>query len=128
MPAEKVADTRRVVFNNRLDAAVTGFFALLIVALLAEAALEWYRILTGRRPARAHREPLRADEVGGGLAVRRLRAAWLRGRLAPPPRVERGRGLRDLPRAGGESATASSREAFYLDSLRRRYRGPNRCC
>ena len=35
VPEAKVADTRRVVFNNRLDAAVTGFFALLILALLA---------------------------------------------------------------------------------------------
>ena len=35
VPEAKIADTRRVVFNNRLDAAVTGFFALLIVALLA---------------------------------------------------------------------------------------------
>ncbi len=46
-----MADTRRVVFNNRLDAAVTGFFALLILALLAEAAVEWYRILTRQGPA-----------------------------------------------------------------------------
>jgi carbon starvation protein len=49
--AEKVSDTRHVIFNNRLDAAVTGFLALLILALLVEAALEWYRILTGQRTA-----------------------------------------------------------------------------
>jgi carbon starvation protein len=52
VPTEKVGDTRHVVFNNRLDAAVTGFFALLILALLFEAGLEWYRILTGRTTAR----------------------------------------------------------------------------
>ena len=45
----KLAETRQVIFNNRLDAAVTGFFALLILLLLAEAAFEWYRILAGRR-------------------------------------------------------------------------------
>jgi carbon starvation protein len=44
-----VADTRHLVFNNRLDAAVTGFFALLILALLVEAGVEWYRILTRRK-------------------------------------------------------------------------------
>ncbi|HSD66037.1 MAG TPA: carbon starvation CstA family protein [Vicinamibacteria bacterium] len=49
VPLPRAAETRRVVFNARLDAGVTGFFALLIVALLAEAALEWYRIATGRR-------------------------------------------------------------------------------
>jgi carbon starvation protein len=51
VPAEKLAETRRLVFNNRLDAAVTGFFALLILALLVEAVWEWHRILSGRREA-----------------------------------------------------------------------------
>ena len=49
IPAAKLAETRQVIFNNRLDAAVTGFFALLILLLLVEAATEWYRILAGRR-------------------------------------------------------------------------------
>jgi carbon starvation protein len=54
---EKVADTRHLIFNNRLDAAVTGFFALLILALLVEAATGWYRILTGRTTARLTETP-----------------------------------------------------------------------
>jgi carbon starvation protein len=49
VPEAKLADTRHVIFNNRLDAGVTGFFALLILLLLAEAASEWYRILSGKR-------------------------------------------------------------------------------
>jgi carbon starvation protein len=55
--SEKVADTRHLIFNNRLDAAVTGFFALLILALLVEAATGWYRILTGRTTARLTETP-----------------------------------------------------------------------
>jgi carbon starvation protein len=51
VPPGKLAEVRHLIFNNRLDAAVTGFFALLILALLAEAAAEWYRILGGRRAA-----------------------------------------------------------------------------
>jgi len=51
LPEARVAEVRRVVFNNRLDAMVTGFFALLVLALLAEAALDWYRILTRQKPA-----------------------------------------------------------------------------
>jgi carbon starvation protein len=47
---EKVADTRHVAFNNCLDAVVTGFFALLLLALLVEAAIEWYLILARRKP------------------------------------------------------------------------------
>jgi carbon starvation protein len=51
VPEAKVAETRRVVWNARLDAGVTGFFALLIAALLAEAGLEWHRIASGRKAA-----------------------------------------------------------------------------
>ena len=51
VPEAKLAETRQVIFNNRLDAGVTGFFAILILLLLAEAAYEWYRILSGRREA-----------------------------------------------------------------------------
>jgi len=51
VPEAKLAETRHVIFNNRLDAFVTGFFALLILLLLAEAASQWYRILAGKRSA-----------------------------------------------------------------------------
>jgi carbon starvation protein len=57
VPEAKLAETRHVIFNNRLDAGVTGFFALLIVLLLAEAANEWYRILSGKREARLTETP-----------------------------------------------------------------------
>ncbi len=57
VPEPRVPDTRRVVFNARLDAAVTAFFALLIVLLLVEGGLEWYRIATGRRPATLTESP-----------------------------------------------------------------------
>jgi carbon starvation protein len=57
VPAAKLVETRRVIFNNRLDAGVTGFLALLILLLLAEAAFEWYQILTGRRQAALTESP-----------------------------------------------------------------------
>jgi carbon starvation protein len=53
----KLAETRRVIFNNRLDAGVTGFFAVLILLLLAEAATEWYLILSGKRSAAVRETP-----------------------------------------------------------------------
>jgi carbon starvation protein len=49
VPAEKRGETERLVFNNRLDAAVTALFAVLILVLILEALLEWYRILSGRK-------------------------------------------------------------------------------
>jgi carbon starvation protein len=57
VPEAKLAETRHVIFNNRLDAGVTGFFAILILLLLAEAGYEWYRILSGRREARLTETP-----------------------------------------------------------------------
>jgi carbon starvation protein len=57
VPAEKVAGERRVAFNNRLDAGVTLLFAGLVVLLIGEALLEWFRILTGRKQALTHEAP-----------------------------------------------------------------------
>jgi carbon starvation protein len=57
VPEAEVADARHLVFNNRLDAAVTGFFALLILALLVEAGVEWYRILARRKSASLTESP-----------------------------------------------------------------------
>ena len=54
---EKLADTRRLAFNCRLDAGVTLVFASLILLLIAEAAHEWFRILSGRAAAVVHEAP-----------------------------------------------------------------------
>jgi carbon starvation protein len=48
IPAAKIADTQRVIFNQRLDAAVTVVLATMIIVLLVEALVQWYRILSGR--------------------------------------------------------------------------------
>jgi carbon starvation protein len=57
VPPAKVAETRRVAFNNRLDAGVTLLFAGLIVLLIAEAGYEWFRLLSGRAPTVVHEAP-----------------------------------------------------------------------
>jgi carbon starvation protein len=57
LSADKVAATQRVIFNNYLDVAVTALFAVLLVLLLAEAFLEWYRLLSGRRVAELREAP-----------------------------------------------------------------------
>jgi carbon starvation protein len=43
------AATARLIFNDRLDAAVTGILILLIAMILVESAAEWLRILAGRK-------------------------------------------------------------------------------
>jgi carbon starvation protein len=49
IPADQVATVQRQIFNNRLDAAVTGLFALMVLVILVDCAREWLAILTRRK-------------------------------------------------------------------------------
>src|SRR5881394_94765 len=46
---KSAADVHRMMFNDRLDAAVAGFFMIAVVIILAESIREWARILSGRK-------------------------------------------------------------------------------
>jgi carbon starvation protein len=48
VPADRLAATERLVFNNRLDAVVTGVFALLVLVILADSVRTWLGILRRR--------------------------------------------------------------------------------
>lgn len=45
----KIADTQRLIFNLRLDAAVTAILAAMILVLLVEALAQWFAILSRRK-------------------------------------------------------------------------------
>jgi len=47
VPAAQVAETQRLIFNNRLDAVLTGAFALLVMVILVESARNWYAYAFG---------------------------------------------------------------------------------
>ena len=47
VPAEKVFETRQVIFNNRLDAAVTALFMALVAVIVLDAARVWWKTLRG---------------------------------------------------------------------------------
>ncbi|PYV84563.1 MAG: hypothetical protein DMG05_24415, partial [Acidobacteria bacterium] len=49
VPAEKLAETQALIFNDRLDAVLTGLFMILVLVIVAESARQWYRVLSGRR-------------------------------------------------------------------------------
>ncbi|HTC78521.1 MAG: carbon starvation protein A [Acidobacteria bacterium] len=49
--------TARLIFNDRLDAAVTGILILLIAMILIESAAEWVRVLAGRKQAVVRESP-----------------------------------------------------------------------
>ena len=49
VPAARMVETERLMFNDRLDAAVTAVFASLVVVILAESARHWYLYAVGRK-------------------------------------------------------------------------------
>ncbi len=57
IPAAKLVDTQRLIFNQRLDAAVTAVLALMVIVLIVEALVQWYAILSSRRAPALHESP-----------------------------------------------------------------------
>jgi carbon starvation protein len=66
VPTEQVAATQRLVFNNRLDAVTAAVFAGLVVVLLVEAGVEWYRIMGARKAVVLHEAPYMATQWAEG--------------------------------------------------------------
>ena len=74
IPAVKVTETHRLMFNLRLDAVVTSVLVLMIVLLILEALVQWYSILSRRSEAVLHESPYIAtrwakDFAGAGHGV-----------------------------------------------------------
>jgi carbon starvation protein len=57
VPAGRLAETTRLIFNQRLDAVVTGTLALMILVLVVEAIYEWVRNWTSSRAPVLHEAP-----------------------------------------------------------------------
>ena len=57
---------RQMMFNDRLDAAVAGFFLASVVVILVASAREWAAVLRGRRPAVSTEVPFRARAAVSG--------------------------------------------------------------
>jgi carbon starvation protein len=57
IPAAKVVETQRLIFNQRLDAAVTAILAVMVIVLIVEAVVQWYSILSRRSEPVLHESP-----------------------------------------------------------------------
>jgi carbon starvation protein len=66
IPAAKIAETQRLIFNQRLDAAVTAVLAVMILVLIVEALIQWHAILNrGKQPV-LHETPYVATQWAEG--------------------------------------------------------------
>ena len=50
-------ETARLIFNDRLDAIVTGVLVLLVALIVVESGREWLGVLSGRKTARVSETP-----------------------------------------------------------------------
>jgi carbon starvation protein len=57
IPAAKIAETKHIIFNQRMDAAVTAVLAGMVVVLIIEALIQWYATLRRRAPSVLHEAP-----------------------------------------------------------------------
>ena len=55
--APKPAEIARLIFNDRLDAAVAGVLVCLVTLILIESLLEWSLVLSGQKEARVKETP-----------------------------------------------------------------------
>ena len=56
--------TARLIFNNRLDAAVTAILLVMVALVLFESARQWVGVLSGRREARVKEAPFVMTRLG----------------------------------------------------------------
>jgi carbon starvation protein len=69
IPAAKIAETHRLIFNQRLDAAVTAVLASMVLVLVFEALFQWYSILSRRREPVLHESPYVATRWAEGFSA-----------------------------------------------------------
>jgi carbon starvation protein len=54
---QTLADARRLIVNDRIDAAVAAFFLLSVIVIIVASAHEWFSVLSGRKAARSTEIP-----------------------------------------------------------------------
>jgi carbon starvation protein len=68
IPAAKLVDTQRLIFNQRLDAGVTMVLALMVLVLIVEALIQWYVILSRQTKPVLHEAPYVSTQWAPGFS------------------------------------------------------------
>ncbi|MGO8736549.1 MAG: carbon starvation CstA family protein [Terriglobia bacterium] len=63
IPAAQIAESHRQIFNDRLDAVVTGVFASLVLLILVEAGRHWWLYARGRRKPVLNEAPMVVSRI-----------------------------------------------------------------
>jgi carbon starvation protein len=139
--AERALRANRIsIVNNRVDAAVTGFFLILVIAIFALSAREWVLLLARRKLAELREtEPVWLPSYAVAeahplhlVSLFAVGIALLR-ELSGEAQFERDRQAA-VAATPCECIHASARDARELDrklwrrTLEERYRGIRRCC
>ena len=64
------AANARLIFNDRLDAVVTGALIMMVALILIESAVEWVRVLSGPQAAKGERVAIRAHAICRGASMK----------------------------------------------------------
>ncbi|MFL6451036.1 MAG: carbon starvation CstA family protein [Bryobacteraceae bacterium] len=64
----KVAETRAVIFNERLDAVVCGLFLVLVAVIIVSSVWQWYGLLRGTSSASTSESPFTLSQLGSETA------------------------------------------------------------
>ena len=139
--AEKtVAELRAQIFNNRLDAGVSGAFLILAGAILVISVSEWLKLLGGSRPPKlTETQPVwlpegsvlenRPANVMGLVALGCTLAREISGQSA----IDREKARQEIAACecktpDGERKQGSLRRNVYLSVSDRKFRSVDRCC
>lgn len=62
-PAKTMGQMQQIVFNDRLDALITGIFAIVVILLILDSVRTWYNILIRKQPAELQESPYIASKL-----------------------------------------------------------------